>query len=101
MQELEGEDQKATRDQAMTSHLIFSTSSDESSSDESELRNLDEKYNKRNPFMVPKIVVQPNSPIPGHQQEPAQHAAQTVPLGPTPFGTALYQPSLPSLMKYQ
>merc|ERR1719474_1210396 len=31
----------------------------------------------------------------------AKHVAQIVPLGPTPFGTALYQPSLSSLMKYQ
>jgi hypothetical protein len=93
----------------------YSTTSDESSSDESELRNLDEKYNKRNPFTVPKIIVQPNSPIPGTSTPKqmlspnnsgtgtpeAQHVAQTVPLGPTPFGTALYQPSLSSLMKYQ
>eukprot|EP00092_Neocalanus_flemingeri_P024414 GFUD01026470.1.p1 GENE.GFUD01026470.1~~GFUD01026470.1.p1 ORF type:complete len:1877 (-),score=478.06 GFUD01026470.1:313-5943(-) len=91
----------------------YSTTSDESSSDESELRNLDEKHNKRNPFTVPKIVVQPNSPIPGTSTPKqmlsprnsgtpdSQHVAQTVPLGPTPFGTALYQPSLSSLMKYQ
>ena len=91
----------------------YSTTSDESSSDESELRNLDERYNKRNPFTVPKIVVQPNSPIPGTSTPKqmlspsnsgipdAHHVAQTVPLGPTPFGTALYQPSLSSLMKYQ
>jgi len=93
----------------------YSTTSDESSSDESELRNLDDKYNKRNPFTVPKIVVQPNSPIPGTSTPKqmlsphnsgtgtpdSQHVAQTVPLGPTPFGTALYQPSLSSLMKYQ
>jgi len=93
----------------------YSTTSDESSSDESELRNLDEKFNKRNPFTVPKIIVQPNSPIPGtstpkqmlspnnsvNGAPDPQHVAQTVPLGPTPFGTALYQPSLSSLMKYQ
>jgi len=93
----------------------YTTTSDDSSSDESELRNLDEKFNKKNPFTVPKIIVQPNSPIPGTSTPKqmlspsnsgtgipeAKHVAQTVPLGPTPFGTALYQPSLSSLMKYQ
>ena len=31
----------------------------------------------------------------------SSYVSQTVPLGPTPYGTALYQPSLSSLTKYQ
>ena len=52
---------------------------------------LDEKFSRKNPFTVPQIVVQPNSPVP----DPA-HVAQTVPLGAAAYGPGLYQPS-----KYQ
>ena len=44
----------------------YTTSSVDTSSDE-ELRELDERLNgggRDNPFTVPKIVVQPNSPLP-------------------------------------
>ena len=57
---------------------------------------LDEKFSRKNPFTVPQIVVQPNSPVP----DPA-HVAQTVPLGAAAYGTGLYQPSLSSMTKYQ
>ena len=64
---------------------------------------LDEKFSRKNPFTVPQIVVQPNSPVPGGPAgapDPS-HVAQSVPLGPAAYGTALYQPSLSSMTKYQ
>ena len=60
---------------------------------------LDNKISRKNPFTVPEIVVQPNSPVPG-LPDPS-HLAQSVPLGPSAFGTGLYQPSLSSMTKYQ
>merc|ERR1719422_1769577 len=88
----------------------YTTSSIESSSDESGLRDLDEKFNRDNPFTVPKIVVQPNSPVPPTSvskpstkpiQPDPKYISQSVPLGPSAYGSALYQPSLSSMMKYQ
>ena len=92
----------------------YTTSDYSDSSEDSELLALVEGGCKKNPFTVPRIVVQPNSPTPGGKVAPAgptkavspgvpdpSHVSQTVPMGPTPFGTALYQPSLSSLTKYQ
>ena len=86
----------------------------DSSSDESELRALDEKFNRENPFTVPEIRVQPNSPLPTSHggdatgakaatktQPDSKYVSQQVPLGPSAFGTGLYQPSLSSMTKYQ
>ena len=85
----------------------------DSSSDESELRALDEKFNKENPFTVPEIRVQPNSPLPtshggdtgakamAKTQPDSKYVSQQVPLGPAAYGTGLYQPSLSSMTKYQ
>ena len=82
----------------------------DSSSDESELRALDEKFNKENPFTVPEIRVQPNSPLPSSDagakivtkaQPDSKYVSQQVPLGPAAYGTGLYQPSLSSMTKYQ
>ena len=60
---------------------------------------LDDTFSRKNPFTVPEIVVQPNSPVPG-LPDPS-HLAQAVPLGPAAYGTGLYQPSLSSMTKYQ
>ena len=92
----------------------YTTSSVDSSSDESELRALDEKFNRENPFTVPEIRVQPNSPLPTSHggdatgakaatktQPDSKYVSQQVPLGPSAFGTGLYQPSLSSMTKYQ
>ena len=94
----------------------YTTSSVDSSSDESELRALDEKFNRENPFTVPEIRVQPHSPLPpgngvgadlggGKAASKAlpdsKYVSQQVPLGPAAYGTALYQPSLSSMTKYQ
>ena len=91
----------------------YTTSSVDSSSDESELRALDEKFNKENPFTVPEIRVQPNSPLPtshgadtgskaiAKTQPDSKYVSQQVPLGPAAYGTGLYQPSLSSMTKYQ
>ena len=80
----------------------------DSSSGESELRALDEKFNRENPFTVPEIRVQPNSPLPTSngavtktQQPDPKYVSQQVPLGPAAYGTGLYQPSLSSMTKYQ
>ena len=64
---------------------------------------LDDTFSRKNPFTVPKIVVQPNSPIPGGPASgpDPSHVAQTVPLGAAAYGTGLYQPSLSSMTKYQ
>ena len=64
---------------------------------------LDDNFSRKNPFTVPKIVVQPNSPVPGGPASgpDPSHVAQTVPLGAAAYGTGLYQPSLSSLTKYQ
>ena len=64
---------------------------------------LDDNFSRKNPFTVPKIVVQPNSPIPGGPASgpDPSHVAQTVPLGAAAYGTGLYQPSLSSMTKYQ
>ena len=64
---------------------------------------LDDTFSRKNPFTVPEIVVQPNSPVPGGQvglPDPS-HVAQSVPLGAAAYGTGLYQPSLSSMTKYQ
>ena len=92
----------------------YTTSSVDSSSDESELRALDEKFNRENPFTVPEIRVQPNSPLPTSHggdatgakaatktQPDSKYVSQQVPLGPSAYGTGLYQPSLSSMTKYQ
>ena len=87
------------------------TSDFDTDSDDSELRNLHEGFNKDNPFTVPKIVVQPNSPVPGAVTNGAngvkpgvpdsKYVSQQVPLGASAFSTGLYQPSLSSMTKYQ
>ena len=96
----------------------YTTSDDSDSSEDSELLALVDGGCKKNPFTVPQIIVQPNSPTPGKaagsggvtpratlspgdDSSDPNYIAQAVPLGPTPFGTALYQPSLSSLTKYQ
>ena len=96
----------------------YTTSDDSDSSEDSELLALVDGGCKKNPFTVPRIIVQPNSPIPGkaagsggvtprgtlspgEDSSDPNYIAQAVPLGPTPYGTALYQPSLSSLTKYQ
>jgi len=95
----------------------YTTSDDSSSSEDSELLALVDGGCKKNPFTVPKITIQPNSPVPGkpagsggatpraplspEDSSDPNYISQAIPLGPTPFGTALYQPSLSSLTKYQ
>merc|ERR1719400_1136213 len=89
----------------------YTTSDESDSSEDSELLALVDGGCKKNPFTVPQIIVQPNSPIPGKaagsggitprgtlspgdDSSDPNYIAQAVPLGPTPYGTALYQPSL-------
>jgi len=90
------------------------SSSDEGSTDDTdsysdtdtedeEIREIERRDN--NPFnnlSIPKIVVEPNSPVIGRRGPHPQYVAQTVPLGgPTPPGTGLYKPLMSSLSKYQ
>jgi len=78
------------------------TDSTEDSSDE-ELREIERRDN--NPFnniQIPKIVVEPNSPLTNRRDVDPKYVSQVVPLtGPTPPGTGLYKPSMSSLAKYQ
>ncbi|XP_023321796.1 uncharacterized protein LOC111696427 [Eurytemora carolleeae] len=77
--------------------------SDSSDSADEEIREIERRDN--NPFntmSIPKIIVEPNSPLVNRKDPPSKYIHQAVPLtGPTPPGTALYKPSLTSLSKYQ